>query len=308
LTAPAADRYASDMSGRRFAFFSRSRVFPAIVAAVLCVIVCCRIAFLNRAPVVVVSDAAFELLYGENRAVFERRLFALRVFRPVRLALVSEEAAPAASAEAAAASSEGGKAACVLFPLRYLAGAEAFKARFPAAITVVVGGPPSGMSASGLVRLSVDRATDLYRAGRISGLLGAGRIPVLRIDAARSAPLIDAFKKGLADASYAGASAVQNVDEPAPKAEDSSLFTDAASGTNGSPAAVVFSWSDPAFLPEKTLIVFDDSPVALLYQAYRAGMVGRSTVGASIVRMVGLSKMPLAGIIGIQAAARASRN
>ena len=288
--------------------YASKRLIPKIGMPAVFAIACCAAVFFLRSPVVVVSDTSFELLYGEKRSLFERRVLSGRTFRPVRLALVSEGSAPVSAADVAQAASEGGKAACVIFPARYSAGAEAFRSRFPAANTVVVGDSSAGVGGPGQIYLSVDRETDLYRAGRITGVIAEGRTPALRMGAAETADLADAFSRGLSDERYGIAPLLLDSAVAARPGGASLVLTDAGSESGGSPATLAFSWSDPAFLPKDILVVFDDSPCAFLFEAYRAGMRRVSTAAASAVRVVGMHKIPARTLFAIQAAARARRH
>lgn len=290
-----------------FAFF-RSRPFLMLLLTAALGLSFGVVFFSGRSPVVVVSDAAFETLYGEKRSLFDRGLVSLRSFRPVRLALVSEGATPVSSADAALAASGGKSAACVVFPARYRAGADALLSRFPDAKTVVVGEISVDEPTPGQTYLSIDRDTDLYRAGRIVGAIVGGRVPALRVGRARRERSADAFSRGLADSRYRGAPVVLDSEAAERSANASFLVADASGEPSGPPAAVVFSWVDPAFLLKDTAVVFDDSPSALLYRAYRAGIRKESSLSPSIVRLIGLHKMSAGKIFEVQAAARARRH
>ncbi len=145
-------------------------ISPAIILAAC--LLSPLLAFLYRAPVVVVSDAAFESLYGEGRAAAARAFLSSAVCRRVVLVLVSEQAAPESAADAAAAASAGRGAAAVVFPSRYESGAAVFASRNPLIPLAIVGDPRRSISGAGAV--VPDRAADLRLAGRIAAI-AAGR-------------------------------------------------------------------------------------------------------------------------------------
>jgi len=156
--------------------------------------------FAFRAPLVVVSDAAFETLYCERRAAMSRLALAARALRPVRLAVVADGAAPSAAADVAATAGPAIRVA--LFPARYAAGAELFASRHPGASTVVIGeGAPFG---AGVIVVVPDRATDGYRVGLIAGLSAGARPVDLRADPTSDYLFIEGFRAGLEKSGWKG--------------------------------------------------------------------------------------------------------
>ncbi len=238
-------------------------------------------AYAARKPVVVVTDASFEELYGPARSRHRKIRAAFAVWRRIEVATVGESAVPAAAADAAAEASSD--PFCVVFPFRYEAGAVVYADRHPDTPTVVVGGP----AAAGMrpARFSADRATDLYRAGRVAGLFSSasGRLVLLSGEGLESPP---AFLSGLADSGSPSEAILIAPGDPLPA--DAACVV--AAETDGrlppemrAPPLVLFTWIDLALVPSSTVVVFDDSVWALLVSAVRAAAGGESAIAPSAV-------------------------
>lgn len=255
--------------------------------------------FAFRAPLVVVSDAAFETLYGERRAAMSRLALAARALRPVRLAVVADGAAPSAAADVAATAGPAIRVA--LFPARYAAGAELFASRHPGASTVVIGeGAPFG---AGVIVVVPDRATDGYRVGLIAGLSAGARPVDLRADPTSDYLFIEGFRAGLEKSGWKGRfSSDGQGDSP------SGAFVVVAPFSSDSGAALKLSWSPIERLPARVSAIVDDSLYALSYAGYRAGIGGTSSAAPSRITVRIAEKRSLAAHFAVQAAAFARRH
>jgi hypothetical protein len=245
--------------------------------------------FIVRRPVVVVTDAPFEELYGPRRAELQRRLASLRLFRRIIAAQVADSATPLAAADAAAAAAP--RPACVVFPSRYEVGAVSFVERFAEVPAVIVGDGHASSNNEGTelqLRLHLDKGTDLYRAGRIAGLLCAeGGRPLIFTES--TANYLGAFAEGLSDSAFIGEPIVLPPGAPPPSTTKIAcvIAVDPASRRlppelQGIPA-VLFSWIDPDLVPSGTVAVFDDSVWATLVYAVRKALGGPSKLTPSTV-------------------------
>jgi hypothetical protein len=283
----------------------------ARAAAAVCLLLAGSVAFYSlRAPVVVVSDAASELLYGEKRSAAARLFFSVGVFRPVRLALVSESSSPESSADIALLAADGRDAACFIFPIRYFDGAAAICSRFPGAKVAVIGDAPAAEASESMPAvLSIDRAADIYRAGRLAAILANGRRLVLRIVSSDDPWLVEQFSQGVKDAGGTGAPALFTSAEEAPLMEEGAFIVDAGRDAAGPvSASVSYSWSDPAFWPAGMAAAFDDSPTALLAEGYKVGRRRTSASVPSKIRVPGIWEFSPRRILAIQAVANSRRH
>jgi len=252
--------------------------------------------FVFRHPLVIVSDEAFETLYGERRAANARLSISVRLLRPVRTAMIAPSASAEATADSAELAGRGKHPVLVLFPDRYLAGARVYSARYPEQKVLVIGDRPGnvtlgkpadtesvvGNSGSALIFFGPDREKDLNWAGVFAGMVPKQGRPVVRfgtsidksMEKARSA-----FSAGLAVSG-------SNVDplflfpgEPLPvSAENTSVLVDAFPSM-GLPSTawisiprLVFSWMDPGLMDPSVLLIIDDSPYSLARAAFLRGM------------------------------------
>jgi hypothetical protein len=220
--------------------------------------------FLCRPPVVLVGDRAFTLVYGEKRSRARQLVLSVLLFRPVKTVTLAEGAGPDLAAQAAAARSRRPRG--VFFPYRYREGARRYLRDRPGAPVVVLGGRRDALAEGPgegpePLWLYTDTLTDMYRAGAIAGVLAGEGTPAL-------------YREGLSEAEKAAFSRGLG---------RSPLFSgpvrDAACVVLGGPGddyfreetsapLVLFTWTDPAFVPRTTAAVFDDSPWTQL----RAGL------------------------------------
>jgi hypothetical protein len=132
-----------------------------------------------RPPVLLVSDAFFDGLYGPWRARIRQAEVSLRLSRLVRVVAIGENA----DSEMAALAVEdaAGKPYGVLFPFRYAEGARRYAQLHPETPVAVLGGRLP--REEGLLYFGTDTAGDMYRAGRGAALLvqpGGGGVYVFQ--------------------------------------------------------------------------------------------------------------------------------
>jgi hypothetical protein len=226
--------------------------------------------FYFRPPLVLVSDAAFDALYGVYRTRGKRIGLSLRFFRRVKSVVAAEDTGSdmLVFAVAEAARSPYG----VLFPYRYEEAAGRYAARFPGVPVVLFGGRiREGPEAGGVLFVSTDFMTDLYRAGRCAAVFAGNREGELLFFQAASMPAAEreAFTRGLRDQGFerepvfinAGMDYAGSVPVAcAVMAGPAPLFLERHPDT----PLVLFSWIDPGLTARAVKVIFDDSPWALV--------------------------------------------
>ncbi|MDR3276236.1 MAG: hypothetical protein LBT11_03325 [Treponema sp.] len=230
--------------------------------------------FWGRAPVILVSDAAFDLLYGAERAAWSRTLTALRLWRAVKMVLVPEEGGMDLAVYAIAAVEE--RPYCVLFPYRYAEEARFFINLYPDVPVAVLDGRRRFPEDEGLAVFRADTSTDFYRAGRAAALLAGDQEPVLVYADGLTVPADrEAFDLGLRDGGYAGESRYVGYGVNPTVLEHAACIVYA--GISGEEPerildipVILFSWIDPALTASNVKLIFDDSPWALVVGAVKA--------------------------------------
>ncbi|MDR0410463.1 MAG: hypothetical protein LBH75_00615 [Treponema sp.] len=228
--------------------------------------------FFSRAPVLLVTDAAFNELYGGRRILIRSIEIQARLFRRVKQVIIGDEASSDLVSIAVSSASQGKPPFCVLFPSRYAEGAELFSAQNPQTVVVVVGGTvaaeKSGAAAeAGIVSILTDTETDLFRAGLCAAILGKAsnggqdRVAVLQktpLSQAERASLSAGLKEGgFANVQYIMANS---------NLYDTEFAVIIMLGSSNSlldqhlkMPVVLFSWIDPAFTASSVKVIFDDS-------------------------------------------------
>ena len=255
-----------------------------------------------REPVVLVSDASFRMLYGERRFFIDTGITALRLFRPVKTVIIAEGAGPDLVALAAKTAAKHPRA--VFFSYRHYEGALRYVRDYPDMPAAVLAGrkkAPGGAGEPFPLWITADTGTNLYRAGLCAAatvyvpgeITPAGGIVLYHDSDFAGEREKRAFRRGIDDfwkdktgASYRGkldyVNSMNYMNPPAiTEGEQFPSFNPAATGCvviedhgGGFFQAnvqevplVVFTWMNPAFLPGETVLVFDDSPWAVLPRA-----------------------------------------
>ncbi|MDR1419374.1 MAG: hypothetical protein LBI86_03285 [Treponema sp.] len=257
--------------------------------AVAVVFILAALVFFLRPPVLILTDAAFEGIYGEKRAGAAGMELSLAFFRRVKSVRVGEDSGSdmvVFALEAAAANPY-----CVLVPYRYADGARRYSREFPETPVGVLGAEAGGPELSGEngedapLFFSADRESDMYRAGRSAAILGMGGT-VLVYHTREMAAFRAALEEGL------GGGTEFRFLGPGAEFENFDGISCVILGRPSQPFAekrpdipvVLFSWLDPALTTGETKVIFDDSPWAQAAQAVKMTVQGKA--GAIPSRMI----------------------
>ncbi|MDR1390220.1 MAG: hypothetical protein LBJ31_09635 [Treponema sp.] len=265
---------------------ARAAGASAFAAAVLLTL---WVIFLVRRPVILVGDSDFDKLYGLERTARERRLCALRLFRPLIYLSMNSEAGP--DMISASIWSASRRPAAVFVPYRYREGARRFLIEHPQTQAAVLGArytPETGIEEAGPAWFFTGFEADLYRAGRCAGLLAlarseAGDHVIYYQDEYQDEPFSpapEAFIRGLRDSGWPGTPSAEQPDDR------SACLVFAGAGNavfeNADiPFLILMSWADPADFPSSTVMAFDDSPWAQLEAAFKLLLRGERTAALS---------------------------
>ena len=234
--------------------------------------------FFLRSPVLIVTDASFNHIYGAQRLTLALVRNSLELFRRLVFVPVYEQAGPdiiALVVERAARSPYA-----VLFPQRYVDGARIFRDRHPHVPVLVMWGRnplPQAYVQTGLVFVRTDSATDLYRAGlTAAALVPEAKKVLFFVDGTLEDQYREAFREGLRNQGFSEDPVYV---DPAymEYLPDGDIGCVVLLGLalefleqNPEIPVILFSWIDPALTPRSVRIVFDDSPPAVAVKALRA--------------------------------------
>jgi len=253
--------------------------------------------FLSRSPVLVVTDVPFAALYGEDRIRVRQVLASISLFRQVRPVMIADDASPDMLIAAIMVASED--PFLVMFPRRFAAVAERFHRESPEIPVVVFRGttPASDLPAgSGIFNVfGTDRGTDLFRAGVFAGIIGS-RGQTMGQDGAEDQPVAQRthvlwqdrfvthegrtlFSETVRELDPDSAVVFVNTaaDMPDTRWVSSLVLTGAGADyleRNPGIPTILFSWLDPSFTSREVVVMFDDSPWALVVPATRMAMEG----------------------------------
>ncbi|MDR3166996.1 MAG: hypothetical protein LBT93_03545 [Treponema sp.] len=227
--------------------------------------------FYFRPPVLLVSDGAFDTLYGNRRARGKRIELSLRFFRRAKTISVAENIGPdmlVFAIEEAARTPY-----CVLFPYWYEEAAGWYASRFPQVPVLLFGGRArEGMEPEGVLFIPTDGTTDLYRAGRYAAFFAknGGRVLLFQENSI-SAEEQSAFKDGLQTQGFEGEILFINPgSETSPENVSCVVIIGSAPAfleRNLNIPIILFSWIDPNFTSRGVKVIFDDSPWAMASRA-----------------------------------------
>jgi len=245
--------------------------------------------FINKAPVLIVSDEGFISYYGVKRIKKEALKISLNLFRPVKTVSVANDAG--SDLAALAVSEISAQPYCALFPLRFAGAAKYYREKNPQIPVVILEGrypenanPSSfslGNNTSGYFIYKNDVESDFYKAAGAALIIDKGqngKIAVF-IEPGILTQARTAFLQGLKDFKE-----LFNI-EIGP---ESLFFSDYSSfyERNDISCAVVttigiefvdrrtvnipiilFSWIEPLYAPDNAVIIIDDSPLAQVKKA-----------------------------------------
>jgi hypothetical protein len=245
-----------------------------------------------RPPVLILTDLPFTALHGTQRARLRQIQASLALLRRVKPVIVADGAGPDMIVFAIEAASS--RPCCVVFPGRYAEGAERYAEQFPGVISVLLensgagsrgynssGGNPAGAGRLRVIR--TDRKTDFFRAGLCAGIISRGkngRIPLF-LDRYATPQDREAFSRGLREGGTESLPVFFGFPASLDNLNDLNCVVFAGSSaefSENSPKLplILFSWLDPALTTRETLLVFDDSPWALVVPAVKTALAMRA--------------------------------
>jgi hypothetical protein len=246
----------------------------------LLVVLLAVLVFFLRAPVLLLSDNTFDVLYGPGRISQQRLSLALRLFRPVRVVQIAESAGPEMIEVALKEAVSRPRA--VLVPSRYERGARRYAAQFPECPVVITGGFTSALEGN-VFTAGTDSRSDAYRAGiaaAIFALKGGGDILVYQDNG--DYPLNrERFLAGLKAEGYEGNPIFLQYSQEYISFDRVSCIV-----LTGQAAAIheknlkipllLFSWQDPSLSPAQAVLLFDDSVWALAERGIKTAARGEA--------------------------------
>jgi hypothetical protein len=249
--------------------------------------------FVLRPPVLLVTDAAYDQIYGKFRGIKMQAEASLRLFRRVKTVAIAENAGTDVAVFAVESAVK--RPFCVLFPYRYYREAGQYARDYPGIPAAVLLGRirefPADMSLPGL---RTDTVGDYFRMGRAAAAFAlnqkagdgapgeAGKILFLRDDLV-SPEDWEAFNRGLVAEGYTGApfDVREGAEYTVPGGVACAALTGKAEfflSQNLDLPVILFSWLDPGLTNSRVKVVFDDSPWAQAVWAVKAA-VGKQENG-----------------------------
>jgi hypothetical protein len=244
-----------------------------------------------RAPVLVLGDQAFTMLYGQERLLKAQVEATLRLWRPVLP--VNVEAPVNASerqldeAAARAAGNASPSPFLLLFPRRYAGAVPVYCSLFPknASAVRVLDGRENVNGSDGRVHFKTDSTSDWYAAGCMAALLAGRKEVVVFSSAGLTAPENKALTAGLAREGMTATPRFLGPDagKPGQQTTGCIIYADTAgrSGGNGDAKeipSILFSWLDPSLMSSGTAAVLDDSVWAQILPIYKGEKAAASKV------------------------------
>lgn len=297
--------FMNNCKGKRFL---RLAEYVSSLLKVLAVVVPLGVAalvFFFRAPVILVTDAAFNELYGERRILMSSVETQARLFRRVKQVIIGDEASPDLVSIAVSSAAQEKAPFCVLFPSRYAEGAALFAEQNPQTPVAVVGGTRTVKQAAdaeegtGVVSVLTDVETDLFHAGVCAAILGKAsvapeendeQISLYRVAVLQRTPLSQAERTSLSDGLKEGGFSNIQYMMANSNFQDAKFAAIIMLGPSNSlldqhlkTPVVLFSWLDPAFTASSVKVIFDDSLWAQSAAAVKAAVAGRDELAPSKV-------------------------
>jgi len=267
-------------------------VIPAVILIPVLVFFAARGVFLYRSPLVVVTDSSFMTLYGPKRLRKMEFRLSYKLFRKVIPVYVGENAGPDQISLAAEDAFQ--KPLAVLFPHRYMSGANFYKENHPdTPVYITTGRNRRSTSKEAVTFIRTDIKTDLYRAGLCAALLaGEGTILFISdetvpnenrevfIEGLRAQDYTKNPTWGRYNSDFSASSTLSCVVIAGPVGD----FFEKRPDT----PVILFSLADPDFTPRSVMVVFDDSPYALALKELKlfSSTEGESEVSISSVPTV----------------------
>jgi len=255
-----------DPGGKKKLFLLALILVPALVFGVIAGV------FLHRSPVLIVTDSSFMAVYGQKRLKEIESRLSRKLFRKIIPVYVDENAGPDIVSFAVEDTSQNPLA--VLFPHRYMEGAEYYKENHPdIAVYVTSGRNHSSTAKEAVSFVRTDIKTDLYRAGLCAALLAGEENIVVISSGTVSDENKEAFTEGLLAQGYTGTTVYRSPGYNFSSGGD--LGCAVMLGQAGeffakrpTTPVILFSWADPDIVPRSVKVIFDDSTYALAYKGF----------------------------------------
>ncbi|MDR3172033.1 MAG: hypothetical protein LBU17_10465 [Treponema sp.] len=250
--------------------------------------------FFLRAPVLVVTDASFNALYGIRRGRVKHIETACKLFRQVKLVFIGDSAEP--EMVAFAVEEKAASPYCVLFPYRYYEGAGRYAEQAPGVPVLILGERNQDPQVAGTVFIETDLEADFHRAGQYAAIIARGQGLNQDQDTPEGGGILffrnrelggvykDAFRSGLREQGFEGEPIYVNSTSDYSDIQTIAcvVMLDRAPAfleRNLKTPVVLFSWIDPDLTSRGVKVVFDDSSWALAARAV-ALVDGKKAVGS----------------------------
>jgi hypothetical protein len=258
----------------------------AIAIAVVFVLLILMIVYFARSPVLIVTDYAFTQLYGEERIQSEQRIASMSLFRRVKTVSLADDASD--DIVKIAISDVSTSPFCVIFPLRFARAARLYREENTQIPVILLEGRNSDERSLSILGndkfdyfiYQTDIESDFRRAGIAAAAFCTaenGKIAVF-LDSGIPPQARTAFLQGLNSlenpprASF-NLSAAEIFEDPdifcLVLAGAGTEYYDRETETKTKKPVILFTWINPAFLPEDVVLIINDSPWIQSVQAVR---------------------------------------
>jgi hypothetical protein len=251
------------------------------VAAVILGFFFIGMVFFNRRPILMVSDIMFNMVYGTKRLSIKNLEIQARLFRPVKQVIIGENTGADLVSLAVQATAKAPY--CVIFPYRYNEGAVYYAKEMPG-IPVAVFGDADQKAPDGVIFITTDVDTDLYRAGRCAAILALHTADTTNIIEEKNGITVlqkrtltekqrQNFLQGMKDEDFTGIPNYLAINTT-PYEENEKNAAVVMLGNknnfleqNETVPVILFSWMDPDSTSSWVKVIFDDSPWSLAIPA-----------------------------------------
>jgi hypothetical protein len=248
-----------------------------IGAAIALVVAIPLIVFQTRAPVLILTEQSFIMLYGEDRIRRESSSTSLALFRPVRTVVIANEASD--DIIQIAINDVSSRPFCVLFPFRFALAAAIYQEQNPNIRVVILAGIYSVEESTSTARQAgcfiykTDIEADFYKAGIVAAALSANNGNIaLFLEPDIQSQAGQAFLRGINDQEKPLEAHFFTSFSDFSRTLDPSCVVMAGTGTeyldekNGVPV-IFFTWLNPSMVPGDVVMVINDSPWVQAVQA-----------------------------------------
>jgi len=268
----------------------KRRFYIIIICAVMVFGVPYLVLFL-RSPVLVLTDLSSVTLYGEARIKRQINKDSLTLFRRVIPILIADDAASDTQIIAITSAMTNSRPFCVLFPIRFFEAAGLFNEQFPDIPAVILEARGvdnrnyATLATEDYYRYKTDIEADYYQAGLYAGIFTEDlekRTLVYmdpRLEVRTRTMAREALFRGLQEQEIVLDAIYFNHFSATTDLSQYSCIVLAGSGVDILEnqleiPVILFSWLDPALIPNDILIILDDSPWVQLVPAVRMVAAG----------------------------------